>query len=167
MFVPIWVMALIGVAMAGWIVWSLAVVRGRNPLPFPDRGSRIFTAASPEGKAAVVELLERNGLKARFRMDSGGVLRSIMWDGTIINHASPEVLEKLGFPAASIGLVAGNPDRAAKKAVAFLRERGFRAEMVSDVEVGLPITFVTTDAMAGTVLNFRKSVIHLPKPQPV
>lgn len=166
MFVPIWVMALVGAAMAGGIVWSAAVVRGRNPLPFPDPGSRIFTAASPEGKAAVVALLEQHGVKARFRMDSGGVLRSIMWDGTIINHSTPEVLAKLGFPAASIGLVAGDPDKAARNAAAFLRERGFQAEVVSDVEVGLPITFVTTDAMAGTVLNFRKSVIHLPKPQP-
>jgi len=166
MFIPIWVIVLIVVVMGGWVFWSLAVVRGRNPLPFPDGGSRIFTAASPEGKEAIVALLDWHGLKARFQADSGGVLRSIFWDGTIINHPTSEVHQRLGFAAASIGLVVRNPDKAAQSAVAFLRERGFQAEVVSNVEVGLPIAFVTTDAMVGTVLSFRKSMIHMPKPSP-
>ena len=166
MFVPIWLMVLVAAAMALWVAWSLAAIRGRNPLPFPDPGSRIFAAASPEGKAAVVELLGRHGIKARFRADSGGVLRTILWDGTIINHSTPEVLAKLGHPAAAIGLVAADPDKAAQAAAEFLRARGFEAEVVGEVEAGLPITFVRTDALTGTVLNFRKSVIHMPKPQP-
>jgi hypothetical protein len=165
MFVPIWIIVLVALAAVVFVLWALAAARGRNPLPFPDGGSRIFAAASPEGKDAVVALLDRHGLKARFRMDGGGVLRSILWDGTIINHSAPEVHEKLGFAAASIGIVVGNPVKAANAAAAFLRSRGFQAEVVQDVEVGLPIAFVTTDAMLGTVLNFRKSVIHMPKPQ--
>ena len=39
--------------------------------------------------------------------------------------------------------------------------------VVLDAEPGLPIAFVVSDAMPGTVLNFRRHVIHLPKPQPV
>ena len=30
----------------------------------------------------------------------------------------------------------------------------------------VPIAFVVTSAMPGTVINFRKHVIHLPRPQP-
>lgn len=164
MFVPIWGLALAAFVAVVFVMWALAAARGRNPLPFPDGGSRIFAAASPEGKDAVVALLDRHGKRARFRMDSGGVLRTILWDGTIINHSTPEVHEKLGFAAASIGLVAGKPLKAADEAAAFLRSRGFEAEVVQDVEVGLPIAFVRTNALTGTVINFRKSVIHMPKP---
>ena len=33
-----------------------------------------------------------------------------------------------------------------------------------DAEPELPIAFVVTDAFTGTVLNFRKHVVHLPRP---
>ena len=165
MFVPIWIIVVIAAVAALFVLWALAAARGRNPLPFPDGGSRIFAAASPEGKDAIVALLDHHGVKPRFRMDSGGVLRTILWDGTIINHSAPEVHERLGFAAASIGLVAAKPLKAANEAAAFLRSRGFEAQVVENVELGLPIAFVTTNALAGTVLNFRKSVIHLPRPQ--
>jgi hypothetical protein len=89
-----------------------------------------------------------------------------MWDGTIINVPSPEVLQKLGSPAASIGLVAGNPVASANRAADFLRSRGFDASVVLDAEPELPIAFLVTNAMTATVLNFRKHVIHLPMPQP-
>ena len=107
-----------------------------------------------------------HGVNERFRFDTGGVLRSIMWDGTIINHSSAEVVQKLGAATSSIGLVAKDPEASAKDAAEFLRSRGFQAQVVLDVEPGLPIAFVTSDAMAGTVVNFRKHVIHLPRPQP-
>jgi hypothetical protein len=165
MFVPIWIIVALAVVAVLFVMWALAAARGRNPLPFPDGGSRIFAAASPEAKDALVALLEQHGLKARFRADSGGVQRTILWDGTIINHSSPEVLDKLGHPAGCIGLVAADPARAAEEAVVFLRARGFAAEVAPDIEAGLPIVFVKTDALSGTVLNFRKSVIHMPKPQ--
>lgn len=90
-----------------------------------------------------------------------------MWDGTIINCAPPEVLAKLGSPAASIGLVADDPVASAHAAVAFLQSRGFEARVVLDAEPELPIAFVVTNALSGTVLNFRKHVIHLPQPKPV
>jgi hypothetical protein len=88
-----------------------------------------------------------------------------MWDGTIINLPSPEVLQKLNSPAASIGLVADDPIASAHEAADFLRSKGFKAEVILDVEPGLPIAFVMTDAMMGTVLNFRKHLIHMPQPK--
>lgn len=38
--------------------------------------------------------------------------------------------------------------------------------VVLDAEPELPIAFVVTDAMPGTVINFRRHVVHLPRPQP-
>jgi hypothetical protein len=150
--------------MAGLGGWLAALLRGRNPLPFPDFGSRIFTTPSADAKAAVVALLREHGLRERFRFDTGGVLRSIMWDGTILNCPAPDVLAKLGAPAASIGLVATDPVASAERAAASLRARGFQASVVLDAEPELPIAFVVTDAFTGTVLNFRKHVVHLPRP---
>ncbi len=165
MFIPKWILLLISFLMASLIVWLVLIVLGRNPLPFPDNGSRIFSAASGEGKDAIVELLAIHGIKERFQADSEGVRRSIMWDGTIINLPSPEVAQKLNSPAASIGLVADDPIASANEAANFLRSKGFKAEVVLDAEPELPIAFVLTDAMIGTVLNFRKHMIHLPQPK--
>lgn len=165
MFVPMWLIVAVCLVSAVLASWSYLLATGRNPLPFPDSGSRIFSASSPEGKKAFVALLARHGIKERFRFDSPGILRSIMWDGTIINHSSPEILQKLGNAAASIGLVAKDPAASANSAAEFLRSRGFEAEVILDAEPELPIAFVVTNAMTGTVLNFRKHVVHLPRPQ--
>ena len=163
MFVPIWLLVVACLFIAGISTWSFLLATGRNPLPFPDRGSRIFAAPSAEAKDAVVALLAMHGLKERFRMDTDEVRRSILWDGTIINHSSAEVIRKLGAAAACIGLVADDP-ASAKTAAEFLRTRGFTADVVLDAEPELPIAFVVTNAMTGTALNFRKHVIHMPRP---
>ena|SRR6478735_5257333 len=166
MYLPLWLIVPALILMTGVIAWLIAILRGRNPLPFPDRGSRIFTAPSPKGKEAIVALLRENGIGERFRADSDAVERSIMWDGTIINCPTPEVLTKVGGAVASIGLVSADPVASAEKAATFLRSRGFQASVVLDVEPELPIAFVTTDALSGTVINFRKHIIHLPRPTP-
>ena len=164
MFLPKWLVSLAGVSFVVLAAWAFLLVSGRNPLPFPDPGSRIFTAPSPEAKDAVVALLTRHGVKERFQANSTGILRSIMWDGTIINHAPPDVLQKLGHASASIGLVSDDPVASANDAAEFLRARGFKANVVLDAEPELPIAFVVTNATSGTVLNFRKHLIHMPRP---
>lgn len=167
MFVPKWLIAVVLLVFVAFASWSYLLAVGRNPLPFPDHGSRIFSAPTPEAKDAVVALLARHGLKERFQFNTNGVLRSIMWDGTIINQSSPDVLKKLDYAVASIGLVADDPAVSANRAAEFLRSRGFEAKVVLDAEPELPIAFVVTNAMSGTVLNFRKHVVHLPRPQSV
>ncbi len=164
MFIPLWLGLPALVLMALAVTWLVLILRGRNPLPFPDVGSRIYSAASPEAKATIVELLALHGVRERFQADSGGVLRSIMWDGTIINYPDHSTLHRLGAATASIGLVAEDPAAAAKAAAAFLKQRGFSAEVVLDLEPGLPIAFVVTNVFAGSVLNFRKHIIHMPRP---
>ncbi len=164
MFVTLWILIpLLGVVALA-IGWLALILAGRNPLPFPDVGSRIFTAASPAAKATILELLAQHGVHERFQANTKGVLRSIMWDGTIINFPDPAVLQRLGSPAASIGLVADDPQASASAAAAFLNTRGFDAEVILDAEPELPIAFVVSNVFTGTVLNFRKHVIHMPRP---
>jgi hypothetical protein len=165
MQVPKWLIALNLVVMAllAGFAWSLATLR--NPLPWPDHGSRIFPASSPEAKAALVELLGQYGIAERFKADSGGIARSVMMDGTIINHSPPAVLAKVGGGGAGLSLVADDPDTSAEAAAAFLRSRGFSATIVRDVEPGLPVVFVRTDALEGGVLNFRLPAWQMPRPE--
>lgn len=167
MFIPVWLLVVSLCLMAGFVAWALLAANARNPLPFPDNGSRIFAAATPEGKAAVVALLARHGLRQRFRFDSSGIERAILWDGTIINHSPDDVLDTLGQPSASIGLVAHDPVASAHAAVAFLQSQGFEARVVLNAEPNLPIAFVVTNALRGTVINFRRHVTRLPRPQAV
>lgn len=167
MFIPVWLLIALALLVITVFGWTVQVVLGRNPFPFPDPGSRIFSAASPAAKQAVVELLGQFGLKERFRADSDNVLRSIFWDGTIVNSPSRDSAAKLDGATSCIGLVAKDPEASARIAAAFLVARGFSARVVLDVEPGLPIAFVVTDAFPGTVINFRKHLLHMPRPQPV
>jgi len=164
MFVPKWLLAMGCVVFVALAVWTGLLASGRNPLPFPDGGSRIFATASPAAKAAIVDVLARNGLQERFRVDTDGVLRSILYDGTIINWSKPEVTRKVGGATSAIGLVADDPLAQANEAAAVLRSHGFSADIVQDAEPGTPIVFVLTDAMPGSALNFRPHVIHMPRP---
>ncbi len=164
MHLPIWVIAAVLVLFGVMAAWLGLILAGRNPLPFPDVGSRIFTAATPAAKDTIVALLAQYGVRERFQMNTTGVLRSLMYDGTIINCPDPEVTRRLGSPKASIGLVSPDPATSAAQAAEFLRQHGLEAEVVLDAEPDLPIAFVTTNAFTGTVLNFRKHAIHMPRP---
>jgi len=166
MFVPLWIAIPLLVVLGLGLLWLALILNGRNPLPFPDLGSRIFTAASPEAKETIVALLAQHGVRERFQVNTSGVLRSIMWDGTIINCPDASVTQRLGSPTASIGLVADDPAVAAAAAAAFLQARGFSAAVVLDAEPDLPIAFVVSNVFTGTVLNFRRHVIHMPRPAP-
>ncbi|MBX2980903.1 MAG: hypothetical protein KF905_16570 [Flavobacteriales bacterium] len=165
MHLPKWLVALFVILFIAQFALLMRIMQGRNPLPFPDHGSRIYSAATPEAKAAVVELLEQYGVHERFQANSGGVLRSIFYDGTIINQSSEEVLAKVGHMYSCIGLVADDPLSSAKSTAAFLQQRGFSAEVVEEIEPGLPIAFVLTDALPGTAINFRPHVTKMPKPE--
>ncbi|MFN8573026.1 MAG: hypothetical protein U0132_13335 [Gemmatimonadaceae bacterium] len=167
MFIPLWIIGVLAVVLVVVTAWLATFLRGRNPLPFPDQGSRIFTTPSIEAKAAVIALLRQHGLRERFQFNSATVQRSILWDGTIINTPDAAVLTKLNHAAASIGLVVADPAASATAAAAFLQGRGFSATVVLDAEPELPIAFVVTNVFTGTVLNFRKHVTQLPRPTPV
>ncbi|CAN5758082.1 hypothetical protein BH23GEM6_BH23GEM6_24720 [soil metagenome] len=141
--------------------WSAALATDRNPLPFPDRNYTVFTTSSPEAKATLIDLLGQHGYRPRFRLDTEGVERAIFWNGTIVNYTHPELFDRLGRPPAAIGLVVEDPVASALDAVRHLRGRGFEATMIEDAEPGLPIVFVTTDALNSSVIVFRKHVLKM------
>lgn len=164
MFVPVWALVLFGLVLA----WALFALNGRNLLPVPDPGSRLFATPSVEAQRAIVELLALHGLSQRFRGDTEGVKRAILWDGfTIITVPSREVREKLLGTAGGLGVVVTDPVVAAEAAATFLRARGFSATVVRDAEPEIPICHVVTDALLGVNLNFRKHAVRFPLPQRV
>lgn len=166
-FIPIpWLVAAV-VLVALFAAWALFAVNGRNLLPFPDPGSRIYAASSPAAQDAVVALLERHGLRQRFWGNTPGVRRAILWDWTIIACPEPWVVERLDGAAGSLGLVVDDPARRAEEAAAFLRACGFSARVVRDAEPEIPIAFVVTDALRGAALNFRRHAARFPRPQPL
>ncbi len=167
MFIPLWVLAVVGGVGALFVVWALFAVNGRNLLPFPDPGSRIFAARSHAAQDAVVALLAKHGLTQRYWGVTPGVRRAILWDWTIISAPEPWVVEKQGGAAGSLGVVVDDPERRATEAAEFLRARGFQATVVRDAEPEIPIVFVVTDALLGTALNFRKHAVKFPRPQPL
>jgi hypothetical protein len=164
MHVPKWAIALNFVLFLCVAGWATALTLGRNPLPWPDPGSRIFAASSPEAKRAIVDLLAMHGVEERFEINTSGILRSVMWDGTIVNHSPAAVIQKLGNASSAIGLVSDDPEASAQTAAEYLRSKGFDAEVVEDAEPNLPIYFVITDALLGTAINFRPPVSQMPAP---
>jgi len=145
-------------------LWAMAVANDRNPLPFPDRDYHVFTAKSEAGLIVLEEIMQLHGHDPRFRADSKGVLRTIFSNGTIINHAKPQMLTTLGDPSAALGFVVQDPDASARDVAALLQSRGFQAEAVYGAEPGLPISFVKTDALSGSVLVFRKHLLQMGTP---
>jgi len=161
MFIPRWVLGLAGLVFLLLAAWTVALARGQNPLPFPDRNYAVFSTPTPEAQQAIVDLMRSHGVAPRFRADSEEVKRAILWDGTVINQPDPEMLTDLGDPGAGLGLVASDPVAAATAAVRHLQERGFEARMLEGMEPGLPIVFVTTDALVGAVIVIRKPVTQM------
>lgn len=164
MHVPKWAIALNLLSLLLLAAWAAALSVDRNPLPWPDRGSRIFAASSPEGKAAVVELLSEHGVDERFEVNSSGILRSIMWDGTIVNYSPAAFTQKVGNASSAIGLVSNDPLASAQRAADFLESKGFLANVIESAEPGMPVHFVITNAMLGTAISFRPPVTEMPAP---
>ena len=142
-------------------LWTLALIHDRNPLPFPDRDYQVFSASSPKALVAMEEVMQSLGQRPRFRVDSPNVQRTIFASGTILNQPDPAMLESLGPHGAALGFVVDDPDATARQVARQLQARGFQAASIHDAEPGLPIAFVRTDALADSVLVFRKHVLRM------
>lgn len=146
--------------------WTTSLVRDRNPLPFPDRDYHVFSAQSTPALIALEELMQLHGHVPRFRVDSDDVERTIFSNGTIVNHPRQAMLDRLGQPSAALGFVVVDPEHAAREAVELFRRNGFTAELILDAEPGLPIAFVTTDALSGSAIVFRKHILQMGQKPP-
>jgi hypothetical protein len=146
--------------------WTTSLVRDRNPLPFPDRDYHVFSAKSTQALIALEELMQTHGHKPRFRVDSDVVERTIFSNGTIINHPRQTMLDRLGQPGAALGFVVVDPEQAARETADLFRRSGFTAEVILDAEPGLPIAFVATDALSGSIIVFRKHILKMGQKPP-
>ena len=154
MFVPIGMLVILGLLLAFAGFWCVLSLYGWTPLPFFNPGPRLFSTSSTEAKRAIVDLLSRHGLKERCQFDGDEIQRSIMLDGTIIVVVPEHVIEKLDGATSCIGLVTQKPVSAAREAADLLRASGFSAKVVFDVEPNDPMTFVVTNALRGSALQF-------------
>ena len=142
-------------------LWTLAIATDRNPLPFPDRDYQVFSASSGEALMAMEEVMQSLGQHPRFRADSANVQRTIFASGTIINQPDPAMSALLGAHGAALGFVVDDPDATARQVAMQLKSRGFEAASIHGAEPGLPIAFVRTDALSGSVLVFRKHMLRM------
>ena len=159
--VPLFLAILVLLATLVLGLWAFALAYDRNPLPFPDRDYQVFSTSSPEAQVAIEDVMMSLGQRPRFRADSPNVQRTIFASGTIINQPEPHMLESLGSPSAALGFVVDDPDATARRVAKQLKERGFRADSIHGAEPGLPIAFVRTNALSGSVLVFRKHVLRM------
>lgn len=158
---PLWLAILLALLTALIALWAFAVAAGRNPLPFPDRQYHVHSASSAAALVALEDLMRQHGDPPRFRADGPEVQRTIFASGNIINQPEPSMRSRLGDPGAALGLVVDDPDASAREVAARLRELGFEATSIHDAESGLPIAFVQTDALVGSVIVFRKHVLRM------
>lgn len=155
-----------GVVVLLLIIFLVALIRDRNPLPFPDRDYHVFSVSSRPALAALERLMQKFGHIPRFRIDSEQVDRTVFSNGTIINHPHAQISTTLGSPGGALGFVVDDPDRAARESAQLLQEAGFQAEVILNAEPGLPIAFVTTNALLSGALVFRKHVLKMGQKPP-
>lgn len=159
--VPLFLAILVPLATLLLGLWTFALAFDRNPLPFPDRDYQVFSASSAEALVAMEDVMISLGQRPRFRVDSPNVQRTIFASGTIINQPDPGMLESLGPHGAALGFVVDDPDATARQVALQLQQRGFQAASIHGAEPGLPIAFVRTDALADSVLVFRKHILRM------
>ena len=146
--------------------YLVALLRDRNPLPFPDRDYHVFSASSPSALVALERLMQDFGHRPRFRIDSDEVDRTVFSNRTIINCPRPGISAVLGNPGGALGFVVGDPNDAARRSARQLEAAGFQAEVILDAEPGLPIAFVKTNALVSGAVVFRKHVLKMGKKPP-
>ncbi len=148
------------------VAYLVALIKDRNPLPFPDRDYHVFSASSPSALVALESLMQNFGHRPRFRIDSDEVDRTVFSNGTIINCPHSRISAVLGNPGGAIGFVVSDPDGAARESARLLEAAGFQAEVILDAEPGLPIAFVKTNALISGAVVFRKHVLKMGKKPP-
>lgn len=154
------------------IMWAATatILLIRNPLPFPDRGHRLYGVKDDHGRQIVVEMLRRvGGLDERFTFDSGATHQTLMWDGfTVINYVDRRLEEALGVSSTGLSIPVADPHNAARKAEQILKASGYTATAFFDIDTDLPsnhLAIVVSDAFDGWILVLRRPLIHMPVPK--
>ena len=137
----------------------------KNPLPFPDRGHRLFGVPSRNAQKIVLEIMRESGLPLRFRFRTGPTDQALLWDNTTAIHLLDQSLDLTGN---GISIAVRDPESAALAAIERLETEGFTARRVEGAgDAKLPpnhLVVLTSDAFRGWVLVFRRHQLRMPKP---
>ena len=150
-------------------VWAIVVTSLfiHNPLPFPDKGHRVFGVKDEATRAIVVKIIENaSGKKSRFTFDSGNLHQTILNDGYTSIHYIDEKSENIA--PCGISLAVENPLESAQEAIRLLEAEGFQANIIEGIKMDLPPNYlvpVQSNAFDGWCLVFRRPLIKMPKPK--
>lgn len=154
------------------LLWAFVVTLMllKNPLPFPDKGHRIFGVPDEDAREVVVKLLsEVSHLRERFTFDSGEVHQTLMWDGfTSIHYLDPEIQRTRKINGNGLSIPVDDPVSSAQKAIEFLRAAGYKASLIENINFDLPpnhLVPVESDAFNGWALVFRRPMFKMPFPK--
>jgi len=144
------------------VVATIMVVK--NPLPFPDRGHRLFAVRDERARTLTLSILAQIGLLPRFRFRTGPSDQTLLWDNTTVIHLlDPES----GVSGNGISLVVKDPEQSAKQAISILTSAGYTATRLPGIDGDLPpnhLVIVSSDAFSGWGLAFRRHQLRMPKP---
>jgi len=153
-------------------LWGLVatILHFRNPLPIPDKGHRLYGVPDELARRIVVQILQDvSHLKEQFTFDSGPTHQTLMWDGfTVINYLDPEIQRRFNMAGTGLSIPVKDPQLAATKAVGLLRESGYTAEALYNIDHDLPsnhLVPVKSNAFEGWVLVFRLPLLKMPFPK--
>ncbi|QQG46257.1 MAG: hypothetical protein HYY55_00205 [Candidatus Niyogibacteria bacterium] len=156
-------LAWFAILFVGFIVgWAASNV---FPLPFPDRGHRLFGVRDEKAAEAVIAVLEENGLRKKWAFDAEPTHQVVMSDNMTVIAWFDEAASKL--PKNAISVAVDNPRSSAARAVAILRMKRYEASFSQPMK-DLPdntLYLVKTDAMPYSGLVFRKPFWKMPSPR--
>ena len=160
--VPLWLFLLV----CGLLVATLVYFKG--PIPFRDIGHRIFLVPNDKAARAVADVLGRTAdMGERFTFDSGPTHQTLLSDGGTVLMSFDEEMYDRGLAMNGMSYAVSDPFKAAGTAVELLKQYGFKAEVHCDVDpaLGDKLVLVTTDALCGAAIVFRRHVLRLGRPK--
>jgi hypothetical protein len=149
------------------VVWAVTatIMVLRNPLPFPDRGHRLFGVPDLKAQAVVLRILDEARLPLRFEFQTGPSRQALLWDNTTVIHC---VDPSFGHSGTALSVAVRDPEEAARTAAARLEEAGYSVRRLEGVDVDLPqnhLIVLTSDALLGWALVFRRHLLKMPRPK--
>src|SRR5260370_37592381 len=129
------------------LLWACAVTALliRNPLPFPDRGHRLFSVPDDRARQTVTTLLTRAGLKPRLRFRIGPSDQTVFSDNATVIHCFTATS---GANGNGMSLVVSEPTAAAAAAIKDLRAHSFAAHQLPPFQMKLPPDHMTISTSA-------------------
>lgn len=166
LLVPDVAMLMILLVLLGvWAISATILLFGRNPLPVPDRGHRLYAVPNERARDAALQVFKLAGVRGAVRFRTGPSDQTVLSDNTTTLHI---LSGDSGQSGNGVSLVVRNPARAAEEAVAILCQAGFSAQRLQTGAVsGLPsdeLVVITSDAFTGWALGFRRHQLKLPRP---